>query len=81
MKEVYIPKNFGWAAKGIVSLNTKPFEAHFFLLRVIDSNLYGCRSHSNELRNSIFLYIVYCLVCEEQFFPCFDGCDYETRRI
>lgn len=32
MKEVYIPKIFGWAAKRTVSLDIKPFpseEAHF----------------------------------------------------
>lgn len=32
MKVVYITKNFGGAAKGIVSLNVKPFARLIFLI-------------------------------------------------
>lgn len=71
MNEVYIPKNFVWLGG-----KENSFSGHeafpigggsFFLLRVIVPDLCGCRSHSNELGKSIFLFIVLSFYKEQNF--------------
>lgn len=82
--KVYIPKNFWLGGKENSFSGHEAFPisgGSLFLLRVIVPDSYGCRCRSDELGNSIFPYIMYCLVYEELNFPCSHGCDYETRRI
>lgn len=63
MKEVYIPQKKRLGGKENSFSGHEAFSmsgGSLFLLRVIVPDLYGCRCHSDELGNSIFLYM--CIV-------------------